>query len=201
LGGNDPVSASNTATEFVVNAYRNAYLSGQGVGVATARPSNVLAGGDHVGTRLIPSILNGFAEGKPVELRNPDQTRSWQSVLDALNGYLTIGRKLYENPELFSGSYNIGPTKEGICPVGYIYNSIQQYFENTEGYTHIGNNAVKESETLGLDIEYTTKTLGWHPEQELSKIIFELTDFFKRQLADEPERDICLRQIKEFFEV
>mgnify|MGYP002508416767 CR=1 FL=1 len=72
------------------------------VGVSTVRASNVLGGGDHVQSRLIPSILNSIAAGKPVELRNPHQTRPWQSVLDALNGYLAIGRLMCQEPREYS---------------------------------------------------------------------------------------------------
>ena len=203
LTGTDPVAASNTGAEYVFQAYKNTYLQKPEhfVGMATVRPSNVVAGGDHVATRLIPSILEGFAAGKPAQLRNPDQTRSWQSVLDALNGYLTIGRKLYEDPAKFSIPWNIGPTKDGIQPVGYIYEKIRQYFNSDEPYSLVQNSPVKESQTLGLDIEDSQKLLEWWPEQPLDKILFELTDYFKRQQKGEPERNICKQQINDFFDI
>lgn len=101
LGGNDAYSSSKTCTEYITCAYKRTYLQTEErmVGVSTVRASNVLGGGDHVQSRLIPSILNAIAAGKPVDLRNPHQTRPWQSVLDALNGYLTIGRLLYLEPQ------------------------------------------------------------------------------------------------------
>ena len=203
LAGIDPCSASNTCAEIIVNSYRRSYYQAdkRNIGVATARPSNVIAGGDHVQTRLIPSILNGFASGKPAELRNPDQTRSWQSVLDALNGYLTIARKLYEEPDTFSAPWNIGPSKEGICSAGEIFEKLRLYFNSAEPYTVIEKRMVRESKTLGLDIEESVRRLGWSPEQPLDKILYELTDFFKRQRSGEAEREICLRQIREFFAI
>jgi len=123
LGGTDPYSASKTCMEFITNSYKASYLQTgeRPVGVATVRASNVLSGGDHVQSRLIPSILSGFAMGKPVELRNPNQTRPWQSVFDAMNGYLTIARKLYEQPILFSEAWNIGPSIEGIRTVDEVF--------------------------------------------------------------------------------
>ena len=103
LGGGDPYATSKSSMEFIVKAYRESYFQrdGNSVGLATVRASNVLAGGDHVNSRLIPSILNAVSEKKTVELRNPNQTRPWQSVLDALNGYLSVGRLLYSNPKMF----------------------------------------------------------------------------------------------------
>ena len=202
LTGTDPVSASNTGAEYAFMAYKNTYLHTPQrlVGVATARPGNVIAGGDHVPTRLLPSILKGFAAGKPSVLRNPEQSRSWQSALDALNGYLTIARKLCEDPIRFSFPWNIGPTKDGIRTVGYIYEGIRRHFDSDAPYSLAQKSEVRESQTLGLSIEDSIKHLGWRPEQPLDKILFDLTDFFKRQQRGEPEKDICRRQILEFFE-
>jgi len=203
LSAADVLAASKTGAEHAVEAYRNSYLqkTERTVGVATARPSNVIAGGDHVETRLVPSILKGFADNKPVELRNPEHTRPWQSVLDALNGYLTIGRKLYENPIRFSRAWNIGPTKDGIKPVGLIYEKLRQNFSSNEPYQLTKNSDIKESLTLGLDVEESVKLLDWEPEQSLDKMLFELTDYFKRQQNGEAEQTICTQQIKEFFDI
>ena len=203
LSGVDPLAASKSGAELAIEAYKNCYLHKpeRTVGVAAVRTSNVIAGGDHVETRLVPSILRGFASGKPVQLRNPEQTRPWQSVLDALNGYLTIGRKLYEDPVCFSRPWNIGPTKDGIKSVGLIYEKLRQNFNSNEPYQLMQSSEIKESQTLGLDIEESQKLLSWEPEQSLDKILFELTDYFKRQQNGENEQNICTEQIEEFFGV
>lgn len=203
FGGTDPYSASKICMEYVACSYKFSYLQigEQQIGIATARASNVIAGGDHIQSRLIPSILNGFVSGKPVELRNPNQTRPWQSVLDALNGYLTIARMLYEKPSEYSMPWNIGPMKEGIASVGEVFNKLRLYFDNCEPYTTAEKFDVKESETLGLDIEDSISRLGWFPEQSLDKMLYDVTDYFKRQTAGEQEREICLRQIRSFYEM
>jgi CDP-glucose 4,6-dehydratase len=200
LGGDEPYAASKAAVELAVRAYRNAYFK-SGTGLATARASNVIGGGDHIQTRLIPSILNSFAAGKAIELRNPHQTRPWQSVLDALNGYLTITRLMYENPEKYSGPWNIGPVKEGIQSVLEVVERMQGFYKDNTGYTENNPFKVIEAQTLGLDITKAMDQLGWAPELSLDKMLYDLVDYFKRQQACEPERDICLRQIREFFEV
>ena len=202
LGGIDPYSASKTCVEYVSDSYKNSYLQTDNrmIGVATVRASNVIAGGDHVQSRLVPSILNGFASGKPAQLRNPDQTRPWQSALDAINGYLTIARKLHDSPLEFSGAWNIGPAKEGICSVGEVFDRMRTFYGNSGSFATVGKFNVRESKTLGLDIEESVKKLGWFPEQPLDKMLYDLTDFFKRQQRSEPERNICLRQISEYFE-
>jgi len=203
LACDDPCGTSNICVEYIAEAYKKSYLQTENrtVGIATARPSNVIAGGDHVQTRLIPSILHGFASGKPAELRNPEQSRSWQAVIDALNGYMTIAGVLFKSPAEYSRPWNIGPSKDGIRSVGEIYEKIRFYFDSDKAFANAPKSDVKESETLGLDIEETVDLIKWSPELTLDKMLFDLTDFFKRQQNGEPERDICMRQIREYFEI
>ena len=131
LGGGDPYATSKTSMEYVVKAFKESYFQRDDrcVGIATVRASNVLAGGDHIQTRLIPSVLKAVATGTTVELRNPNQTRPWQSVLDALNGYLAVGRLLYDSPLDYSESWNIGPTVNGIRTVSWIIDKINSYYK------------------------------------------------------------------------
>jgi CDP-glucose 4,6-dehydratase len=203
LGGIDPYSSGKACMELVTETYRKSYLqTGERmVGVSTARASNVIGGGDHIQSRLMPSILNAFAAGKEVELRNPHQTRPWQSVLDALNGYLTIARLQYETPERYSGPWNIGPSREGIQSVLDVVNKMQGYYKNAAGFRPGTNFKVQESNTLGLDITKSLTLLDWAPEMSLDKILYDLVDYFKRQILCEPERDICQKQVREFFAI
>jgi CDP-glucose 4,6-dehydratase len=203
LGGVDPYSASKTCMEVIAASYRDSYLltGEKSVGVATVRASNVLAGGDHVQSRLIPSILGGFAAGKPVELRNPNQTRPWQSVFDAMNGYLTIARKLYEEPARFSEAWNIGPSVDGIRTVADVFRIMQKYFDDTVPYDEGKKFEVRESQTLGLSIDKAVERLGWRPEQPLQKMLYDVVDYFKRQRAGEAEISICRRQIRDYFQL
>ena len=203
LGGIDPYSSSKTCMEFIADTYRKSYLqtNERTVGVATVRASNVLAGGDHVQSRLIPTILNAIAEDKPVELRNPHQTRPWQSALDALNGYLSIGRLLAEYPERYSGCYNIGPTKDGIKDVLWVIDKMREHYQNAGNYFLGDTFAVTESKTLGLDITKALSHTDWHPLLSCDKMLFNVVDFFRRQQNGENEREICLNQVRDFFDI
>jgi CDP-glucose 4,6-dehydratase len=202
LGGIDPYSSSKTCVEFISETYKKSYLqsNGRNAGVSTARASNVIGGGDHVQSRLIPTILTSFSLGKKIEIRNPNNTRPWQSVLDVLNGYLTIARLMYEEPEKYSSQWNIGPSNEGIRSVSDVVKQMQGYYKSAVGYKQTYQFKVTESQTLGLDISKAVKFLDWQPEQFLDTILYDLVDFFKRQQANEPERGICLCQINSFFE-
>lgn len=200
LGGIDPYSSSKTCMEYISDTYKRSYLQTEErmVGVSTVRASNVLGGGDHIQSRLIPSILRSIAEGKPVELRNPHQTRPWQSVLDALNGYLSIGRLMYNEPEKYSSQWNIGPTLDGIKDVLWVVNKMQEHYTSAE-YVVGETFAVTESKTLGLDIQKSLEKLDWEPILSCDKMLYNIVEFFKMQQAGVNEREICQKQIKEFF--
>jgi CDP-glucose 4,6-dehydratase len=65
LGGLDPYSASKAASELAIECYRESYLSGQGIAVASARAGNVIGGGDWSEDRLIPmQCVRGKMEGR-----------------------------------------------------------------------------------------------------------------------------------------
>ncbi len=202
LGGIDPYSSSKTCMEYITDTYKRSYLQADGrmVGVSTVRASNVLGGGDYVQSRLIPSILRSIAEGKPVELRNPHQTRPWQSMMDALNGYLTIGRLMYEQPEEYSSQWNIGPTRDGIKDVLWVVNKMKEHYASTE-YVVGDAFAVTESATLGLDISKSIQHLDWEPLLSCDKMLYNIVEFYKMQQNGVPELEICTKQIREFFEI
>jgi CDP-glucose 4,6-dehydratase len=108
---------------------------------------------------------------------------------------------MYENPDKYSDQWNIGPVKESIQSVLEVANKMQEFYESSAGYVVGMPFNVIESKTLGLDITKALNRLDWAPEQPLNKVLHDLVDYFKRQQAKEPEPDICLHQVKEFFTI
>lgn len=202
LGGAEPYSASKTCMEYLSDSYKRSYLQTEErmCGIATVRASNVLGGGDHVQSRLIPSILRAVSEGKPFALRNPHQTRPWQSMMDALNGYLTVGRLLYEDPVTYSQPWNIGPLKDGIRRTDWVVLKMQEYYANAR---YIKGDALQapESETLGLDISKALQKLDWRPLLSCDRMLYQIVEFYQMQEKGIPEQDICRKQIHDFFEI
>ncbi|MCX7946941.1 MAG: CDP-glucose 4,6-dehydratase, partial [Hydrogenophilus sp.] len=88
LGGHEPYSSSKAASELVVQAYRQSFLTELGIQVATVRAGNVIGGGDWGEDRLVPDIFRAYESGVPVRLRSPQAVRPWQHVLEPLAGYL-----------------------------------------------------------------------------------------------------------------
>lgn len=200
LGGSSPYSCSKSCMELIVKDYYDTYFekSDRKIGIGVVRASNVLAGGDHIQSRLIPSILRSIDGGDPVELRNPNQTRPWQSVLDALDGYLTVARFLYQEPELYAGAWNIGPKKEGIKSVGWVFNKIESYFNGIE-MKSATKFEVQESETLGLCIDKALAQLDWEPSLSVERVIELVVDFYKEQKKGTDVLKICQKQICDYY--
>lgn len=200
LGGCSPYSCSKTCMEFIVRDYYDTYFKEdkRKIGIGVVRASNVLAGGDHIQTRLIPSILRSIDEGIPVELRNPDQTRPWQAVVDALDGYLTIARYLYMQPEDYSGVWNIGPKIDGIKSVQWIFDKMVLYFNGLEK-TDTKGFRVHETATLGLDITKAMSRLDWEPRISIDRVMELIVNFYKGKKKGRHALTLCREQIREYY--
>ena len=199
LGGVNPYSGSKTCMEFAINDYTKSYFKDIGAsGISIARASNVLAGGDHIKSRLIPSILNAIDGEIAVELRNPMQTRPWQSVLDAIDGYLTLGRLNYQNPQSYNGAWNIGPSVDGMRSVQWVYETIKRTFHGlSEQKGKIFE--AEEARTLGLDIRKMLEKTDWEPKLSCEKVIAQVVEFYLCQKNGMDERTICMQQISNYY--
>lgn len=198
LGGVSPYSGSKTCMEMLIKDYVDTYFDMDKIGISVVRASNVLAGGDHIKSRLIPSILDAISSNRSVEIRNPNQTRPWQFVIDALDGYMTVGRLAYNNPKAFSGEWNIGPTADGIRSVQWVYDTMKKKFD---GLSSMQKNdfTVKESGTLGLDIRKMLGNTDWEPRVSCENVVGRVVDFYIRDIAGESVREICKDQIIDYY--
>ena len=85
-----------------------------------------------------------------------------------MNGYLTVGRYLFNDPKQYTGAWNIGPTQDGIRTVSWVVEKIKESFE---GLKETNGEAleVKESATLGLSIDKASRELDWEPRMTCDK--------------------------------
>ncbi len=113
LGGSDPYSASKAAAEIIIQSYINSFFSKKNNNkfIGIARAGNVIGGGDWSENRLIPDCIKSCVNNKKVLIRNPNSTRPWQHVLEALYGYLVLANKLTKNKKLHGEAFNFGPSK------------------------------------------------------------------------------------------
>ena len=85
-------------------------LSKTKVLIGIARAGNVIGGGDWSKYRLIPDCVKSWSKNKKVLLRNPNSTRPWQHVLEAIAGYLQLAASIKKNKRLHGEVFNFGPS-------------------------------------------------------------------------------------------
>lgn len=194
LGGHDPYSASKAASEIVIASYRDAFLSSQGVAVASARAGNVIGGGDWSENRLIPDAVRAWKTGQPLEIRNPQSIRPWQHVLEPLNGYLTLAQKLWQQPEL-AGAYNFGPQTDEAVTVRQVVELARKAYDN--GEVSYGNSAEGPHETdwLTLEIAKARESLGVTPKWTLVETVNRTIAWYRAQNAGASARNLCEAEI------
>lgn len=169
LGGDDPYSASKAAVEILVQSYLKSFLnleSNKGP-IATARAGNIIGGGDWSEDRLIPDIIKAAALGSSLVLRNPNATRPWMYIMDVLTGYLKLMSLMLAKGEIFSGSWNFGPSTSETVSVSDIAALWGVKFEVPSSNSF----ALPEKPYLMLDSSKSRELLNWKPILSLAESI------------------------------
>jgi CDP-glucose 4,6-dehydratase len=197
LGGVDPYSASKAACEIVIASYRDAFLSSQGVAVASARAGNVIGGGDWSEDRLIPDAIRAWRAGKALEVRRPRAVRPWQHVLEPLGGYLTLARSLWQRPTL-AGRYNFGPNSADAVPVCEVVEMARRAYGKGEVNYGDGSEGPHESVWLALDAAKARADLGVTPRLTLKQALNWTIAWYRAQEQGADARELCLANISDF---
>ena len=196
LGGFDPYSASKVGTEIVVESYIKSFFKNSKLKnkISTARAGNVIGGGDFSPNRLIPDIISAINNKKKLKIRNPNNIRPWQHVLDPLMGYLILAKKQYINKvDNKEHAWNFGPNKGNFKKVIDIIKFIKssQKFE----YILIKNNInYKETEILKLNSLKAKKKLNWTSKWNLTESIIKTLEWNENIKNGVPAKDMCERQ-------
>ena len=204
LGGDDPYSASKAAAELAFKSYFNSFIKNTKHRIVTARAGNVIGGGDWSMNRIIPDCVKYKINNKKVKIRNPNASRPWQHVIEILNGYLKLAKKLSEDKKLNGQSFNFGPKNTEIVPVKNILEHIKN---NWEGFKWIkSRNLIKnETKMLVLNTKKAERILNWKTRLnvraatiltiEWYKIFYQkkknkkiITEFTKKQIINYHEK-------------
>jgi CDP-glucose 4,6-dehydratase len=194
LGGQDPYSASKAASEIAIASYRDAFLSAQGVAVASARAGNVIGGGDWSEDRLIPDAIRAWQDGQPLEVRRPEAVRPWQHVLEPLAGYLTLASKLREQPAL-AGAYNFGPESGEVITVRELVEMVRADYGNGEVRYSDGNEGPHEAGWLTLEVAKVRLELGFRPQLTLAQAVKQTMAWYRTQHGGADAQTLCHSEI------
>jgi len=189
LGGDDPYSASKAVSEVLSYCYIKSY----NFKIATARGGNVIGGGDWNDNRLVPDIIRSIFLKKKLIIRNLNQIRPFQHILDVNFSYLKL-LKLIISDNKYCSSFNIGPKKS------YKVSKVLNFYKN-----YIKNNLVfrkekfKEKSSIFLDTRKSER-LGIKNNinfKSTLKLTFEwYQTYFKK---NKKIFDFSLKQINNYF--
>lgn len=197
LGGHDPYSSSKAASEIVVNSYRQSYLSGQGIAVATARAGNVIGGGDWSEDRLIPDAIRSWQSGTELQVRRPEAKRPWQHVLEPLSGYLLLAEKLWENAKL-EGAYNFGPQSHEAATVRQVIDTALKIHETGSVLYSDTKEGPHEAGWLALEISKAREILGFNPRLSFNEAIERTMSWYMQHAEGTPALSLCERDINSY---
>ena len=198
LGGHDPYSSSKGCAELVTAAYRNSFLAGAGIALATARAGNVIGGGDWAAERLLPDILGAVDSGTPLLIRCPKAIRPWQHVLEPLSGYLTLAERLHGDGEVFAEAWNFGPADEDAQTVSWILEQVA--LGNPKlAWQITTSEQPHEAMHLKLDSSKARAQLPWRPRWCLQTALSKTLDWHQAWRNGCDMRAGTLAQIDEYF--
>lgn len=197
LGGHDPYSASKAASELVIASYRDAWLSAQGVAVASARAGNVIGGGDWAADRLIPDAVRCWQAGQPLPIRRPQAIRPWQHVLEPVNAYLHLAERLCRQPGL-AGAYNFGPHTHEAATVRQVIERARQAYGDGDVQWGDGAEGPHEAGCLALETARARTVLGVQPRWNLDASIDRTMSWYRRRHEGADARALCEADIQAF---
>ena len=203
LGGYDPYSASKACAELIISSYRNSFFnisnySSHKKSIASARAGNVIGGGDWAKDRIVPDIVRALKNQNPISLRNPNSVRPWQHVLDPIGGYLHLGTKMVDNPEIYGDSWNFGPFPEDNLTVENLARLAVTFWEQGHYETIKEQNQPHEAGLLKLDISKSLNLLHWRPKYNATKAIEETLSWYKEFSNNVSMSAVTENQISEF---
>ena len=164
LGGKDPYSASKASAELIIQSYVDSYFKKNSKNnIAVARAGNVVGGGDWSEDRLIPDCIKAWTKNKKVLIRNPNSTRPWQHVLEALRGYLILAIGLSKNKKLSGEPFNFGPKISQDKKVVSFLKEMQKNWKKIKWKMKKDKSIEYESKLLKLNSAKAKKYINWEP--------------------------------------
>ena len=201
LGGKDPYSGSKASAEILIKSYISSFFKNNSkIRIATARAGNVIGGGDWAKNRIIPDCVRSWSKNKKVLLRNPNATRPWQHVLEAVGGYLCLAINLKYNKNLHGESFNFGPGLSKEYSVLELIKATSNHWKKIS-WEKIkrSKNLFYESELLRLNCNKAKKILKWKSILRFDEIVEMTANWYGSYYSDSKNIErITKKQIKKY---
>lgn len=209
LGGHDPYSCSKAAAELVTDSYFRSCFRHRAIAVTTVRAGNVIGGGDWAEDRLIPDVVKGLFNGRPVEIRNPDAVRPWQHVLEPLSGYLLLAMEAghaYENAsavDKIAGAWNFGPQSTQLHDVGTVVKLFLRQMEAEQDSVVLRDrhhqDLKHETELLLINSDKAAKHLKWKPRWNFERTLKATADWYTGFQSGKSAAELCAADIEGYW--
>lgn len=201
LGGKDPYSSSKVCAEIIVNSYnqtfyKNNFLRNK---ISTARSGNVIGGGDYSENRLVPDIIEAINKKKKLVIRNPNNIRPWQHVIEPLLGYMKLAELQYKNKKINikKPAWNFGPNKNSFVKVIDVVNYIENKVKLKKKIQK--KQSFFETKILKLNSNKAKKYLKWYPVWNLKKSIDSVIEWNSLYKKTNNAKQICEHQIIKYL--
>ena len=181
LGGVDPYSASKACAELIIRSQINSYFKKESkIKIGIARAGNVVGGGDWSEDRLVPDCIRSWSTNKKVHLRNPQATRPWQHVFEAIGAYLVFAINLNHNKKFHGEVFNFGPNTNKNYSVLMVIKQMRKYWKNVSWKLIKKKNAKHyESTLLKLNCKKAKKLLKWKSILNFDETVKFTTSWYK----------------------
>ena len=156
------------------------FKNGSKVKIGIARAGNVIGGGDWSTDRLVPDCIRSWSKNKKVLLRNPEATRPWQHVFEAIGAYLIFATNLNLNKKFHGEVFNFGPNTNRDYSVLMVIKQMRKYWTNVSWkFSKKKNLKHYESTLLKLNCNKAKKFLKWKSILNFDETIRLTTSWYK----------------------
>lgn len=204
LGGYDIYSSSKACCEIITDSFVKSFIDKDKCKIATVRSGNCIGGGDWSKDRIVKDCVEAFIHKKNLLVRNPNQTRPWQHVMEPICGYLKLIEKLYKkNGSKFTGSWNFGPSNIHISVLNLAKMGKKIFNSNSKIIIDKRNKKkLHEAKYLSLNSRKSLKALKWKIYMS-PKLSLKLTfDWFKVFYSNKKNKkkviDYTIKQFESF---
>ena len=181
LEGIDPYSSSKVCAESISKSYSNL-----GLKIITARAGNIIGGGDWSKDRLIPDIIKSIKRKENPVIRNPLYTRPWLYVLDVIEGYLMLGKKIYKiKDKKYFNSFNLAPIYKKPYNVLDLTKKLLKYSNNNEYISH-NYKCKKENKFLSINPKKINNLLNWKANTSFDQAIAFTAEWYLNKHQPDP---------------
>jgi CDP-glucose 4,6-dehydratase len=194
LGGHDPYSSSKAAADIATQSWVASY---EYKNISIARAGNVVGGGDWATDRLVPDLVNAFANNLPAKIRYPNSIRPWQHVADCLSGYIALGNAMIGSGLI--GEWNFGPAIDVDTKVSRVADLAVSAWGENASWEMDSDPQLHEAGYLLLDSTKARNELNWEDKLDFEATIGWTFDFYKAVVNGESPRRQLENQVASFL--